>query len=309
MTTARPLLRRLLPLALVLLTATTALAQEPAPPADPTPPTDAQPQKPEEKKQKGWLGVGLQNLSGEEAKQRGYAHDLAKITEIFPGSPAETSGFLPDDIVLAIDGVEVHGTKQLVENIGARAAGDKVTVQILRGSQKVDAPLLLGIHPGKYGLLKSRFLDKPAPDFKFKRVDNDKDLGLSDLKGQVIVIDFWATWCGPCKKAIPRLNQMSQTFKNKGVTFVGLSDEDRQVLQKFKGKNAFDYMMAYDGDDAPTSKTYYVSALPTLFVIDHKGVVRDVHIGAGDLDALQTLVQTLADERAKDLKPAKKGGK
>lgn len=260
-------------------------------------PTQEKPQS-QQPKQKGWLGIGLTLIPAEQAKARGYDHGLVSVDSVFGGSPAESSGLQVGDVVLEVDGQRIKESRQLVELIGGHGPGDKVQLKLLRGKELVEVPLLLGLHPGRYGLLKSRFLNKPAPAFKVYRVDDNKPLTLADLKGEVVVIDFWATWCGPCRRAIPQLNALHKELGAKGVTVIGLSDEERPKLQKFLGGNEVAYSLVYDVDRA-ANREYMVSALPTLFVIDHKGVVRDVHIGAGNFEELRATIATLQAERGK----------
>jgi peroxiredoxin len=284
--------------ALLVVSAAQVSAQGlPVPGKDaPAPPAEAPPQK-----QKGWLGIGLKPIPAEEAKARGYDHTLVRVDAIFGGSPAEASGFLVDDVILEVDGERIKESAQLVNNIGARAAGDKVQVRLLRGKELIDVPLLLGLHPGKYGLLKSRFLNQPAPEFSVKQVKDDKALTLAGLRGEVVIVDFWATWCGPCKRAIPQLEALQAEFKGQGLTVVGISDEEKATLTKFTAKSPIKYTVAYDADRG-VNRAYMVSALPTLFVIDHEGVVRDIHIGAGQMEELKVMVKGLLDERKKSKK-------
>ncbi len=248
------------------------------------------------RKQKGWLGIALKVIKAKDAKVRGYDHPLVRVESIFGGSPAEASGFQPDDVVLEVDGTRIKSSKQLVGTIGGHGPGDKVQIKLLRGKEIVEVPLLLGMHPGRYGLLKSRFLNKPAPDFKVKEAKGGKAISLASMKGDIIVIDFWATWCGPCRKAIPKLNKLQTDMASKGVRVLGISDEDQSTVQKFMGKTEVGYTLACDKERA-SNKSYLVSALPTLFVIDHNGVVRDVHIGAGKFGELRQTIDTLITER------------
>ena len=112
-----------------------------------------------------------------------------------------------------------------------------------------------------------------APDFALEKIDGG-NYTLSESKGKVIIIDFWATWCPPCVKGVPEFSELYNEYKEKGLEVVGLS-VDRggpSVVQKFVDKNNVPYpvMMANMG----TIESYEVfSGIPTTFIIDRDGKV------------------------------------
>jgi peroxiredoxin len=120
---------------------------------------------------------------------------------------------------------------------------------------------------------------KKAPDFALKDSDG-KTVKLSDYKGKVVVLNFWATWCGPCKVEIPWFIEFEQKFKDRGFAVLGVSmDEDGwETVKPYIAARKINYRILL-GDD-PVSNLYGgVESLPTTFVIDRDGRVASVHIG------------------------------
>lgn len=120
-----------------------------------------------------------------------------------------------------------------------------------------------------------------APDFSLPTLDG-KTFKLSssfEKPAKPVVLDIWATWCGPCKRAIPYLVDLHNDYKDKAV-FVGVSvDTDKEALKKFVNDAKIKYTIAMDPRAAKIGKGYKVEGFPTLYVIDKKGVVRYVHSG------------------------------
>ncbi len=137
---------------------------------------------------------------------------------------------------------------------------------------------------------------EPAPDVELKTTDG-KPLKLSDMRGQVVLLNFWATWCVPCRSEIPGLNEMQRDLASRGFKVLGVSTSDSaDLVREYQKDVRQDYTVAL-GDDGVANK-YAVGVLPTTFVIDRQGRVRHKIIGEKSRAEFEALVKPLLDEQA-----------
>ena len=127
---------------------------------------------------------------------------------------------------------------------------------------------------------------KPTPDLKFKEWIGDK-VDLSQTRGKVVIIDFWATWCGPCMQAIPKNVELVKKYKDQGLVFFGIHDansgwDSAASVVKDKGIN---YPVAKDDDGGPSAKAFDLAFWPTYVAIDRKGVVRGAGLNPSQLES------------------------
>lgn len=125
----------------------------------------------------------------------------------------------------------------------------------------------------------SKLLGKAAPDFMLPMMDKGTEFQLSKLRGQVVVIDFWATWCGPCVASMPGLMDVMQAFKGKPVTFITLNQgESAEQVKKFIERRKWDLPVAMDGSGAIAGK-YSVDGIPHTVLVGKDGKVEWTHTG------------------------------
>ncbi len=138
-----------------------------------------------------------------------------------------------------------------------------------------------------------------APDFTLTDVDG-RPVTLSDLRGRVVMINFWASWCGPCRQEMPLLEQIHQRYEPLGFTLLGINVEENSADgQAFIAERPVSFPVLYDPDNG-ISKLYDVVAMPSTVLIDRQGNVRYLHHGykPGYEDEYQDQVRALARERS-----------
>jgi peroxiredoxin len=139
--------------------------------------------------------------------------------------------------------------------------------------------LLLALSGCYSGSRPSR-VGSAAPDFTVR--DSDRTVTLSQLKGQVVVLNFWATWCPPCVEELPSLMQMQQRMKSKGVTVLAVSiDVDQSAYRQFLKDHNVNLLSVRDPDQK-SSGLYGTFKYPETYIVDRNGVVRRKFIGAVD---------------------------
>jgi len=136
----------------------------------------------------------------------------------------------------------------------------------------------------------------PAPDFTLP-ARGGTNLSLSQYKGQVVLINFWATWCGPCRQEMPLLDAMYKKYKGMGFTLIGVNVEpDSKGAEKFLQATPVSFPVAFDAESR-VSKLYNVQGMPTTVIVDRKGNARVLHKGyrPGDeneyLDQVRKLIR------------------
>jgi thiol-disulfide isomerase/thioredoxin len=135
-------------------------------------------------------------------------------------------------------------------------------------------------------------IGKPAPDFHVTTFDGTR-LSLADLRGQVVVLNFWATWCGPCKQELPLLDAYYRKQQQFGLKIFAVATEDSldpNQLKPVQKVVSFPLVRKFKGDYGP------IKLLPTNVVIDRAGIVRYARGGAFTLDGLNRLLVPLLNE-------------
>lgn len=139
-----------------------------------------------------------------------------------------------------------------------------------------------GSGPAAPNAAKHPLLNNPAPDFAAETVNGKGKVSLSGWSGKVVIVDFWATWCEPCKKSFPKLEELRVKYANNGVEIVAVSEDDEvNGVKDFGTTFGAKFPIMWDKDKAIANK-WHPPNMPSSFVVDKKGVVRFVHMGYHD---------------------------
>jgi thiol-disulfide isomerase/thioredoxin len=140
---------------------------------------------------------------------------------------------------------------------------------------------------------------KTPPNVESQNLDGKK-VELKDFKDKVVVIDIWATWCGPCQSMIPHEREMVKKHKDKPFALISVSgDEEKETLKKFLETNEMPWVHWWDGREGKIVKGWKVTGFPTIYVLDTKGVIRFKRIGAVTHELDDVVEKLLAEAKDK----------
>ncbi len=219
----------------------------------------------------GWLGVAL---TAPPAGRPGVA-----VSSVLRRSPAAVGGLEVGDVVMGINDVRVNQPVELSQRVAELGAGGRANLMVERAGAPRLLAVQLGENPGLEGQLRLGFVDVGAPEFEQVTVARGA-LGptLGALRGRVVVLEFWATWCGACRALLPTLNAWHERYQPSGALVVSVTTDPVEKASRDAAELGLVYPVLSDPDGL-TAQAYQAFALPTLFVIDRAGVVRDVSVG------------------------------
>jgi thiol-disulfide isomerase/thioredoxin len=158
----------------------------------------------------------------------------------------------------------------------------------------------------------ARFIDhmdlaraRMAPPFDLTTLDG-RHITMDSLAGKVVLIDFWATWCGPCREALPHMRQIAQRFQGQPIVILSVSlDDDEAKWKDFVAKNGMTWLQYRDGGfTGPIATSFAVRAIPATFSIDADGVLEDQHVGDADIEGkLKKMIAHAAEMQTKQAAP------
>jgi peroxiredoxin len=173
----------------------------------------------------------------------------------------------------------------------------RLTRNLLLGTAALSLLLASCSSPARSGRtgVKPEKSRKPAPEFALKDAEG-RAVRLSDYRGKVVLLNFWATWCGPCRLEVPWFKDFEQQYKDRGFAVLGVAmdDDGWEVVKPYIEQMRLNYRVLLG--DATVSQAYGgVESLPTTFVIDREGRVAAVHIGLIGKDAYQNDIVALLE--------------
>jgi thiol-disulfide isomerase/thioredoxin len=238
-----------------------------------------------------WLGVAMEG----DTQAPGVL-----VGHVVHGSPADKGGLREGDRITRVGSVAVARGADVVREVGARVVGDALEIVFLRAGKEERIRVLLAPFPSQDDVMRMDLVGSAAPTWKdLDVVSGSFPSSITAARGRVVLLDFWATWCAPCRIVVPKLSALQSRYGAQGLSVLGVSTEDAQDVATFAQRMAMRYPVGVDRH-AETTRSYGVVSLPTLVVIDKRGVVRDVHVGYdSSSDArLDSTVRTLLAEAA-----------
>ncbi len=228
---------------------------------------------------KPWLGISI------ESKPNGVS-----IIQAIQGTPAEKAGLKTGDLIKKVDSVSVKEPKELIGYIQSKGVGYEVLVEFEREKKPMKLSIKLEARPDEFAVVKKQLTGKPMPDFTLEGMNEKKTFTNKDIANKVTIVEFWATWCGPCRASHARLSEFAE--KNPSIQVLAVSNEDTELIQKYikSTKHKFTTVRDASGD---LHKTFLVSAIPMTALIDKKGRIHSLSLGGGSY--LEEILQTASE--------------
>jgi thiol-disulfide isomerase/thioredoxin len=180
-------------------------------------------------------------------------------------------------LVAAPDDKENIQLAMMVAQALGSSSDTKLAVEAYRDLSKIlsknDDPQIAGMVKGFDGTIRRLSLPGHPVELKGTLV-NGKPLDLAALKGKVVLVDFWASWCGPCRAELPNVKKNYEKYHDKGFKVVGISlDDSRDDLEKALGEEKLPWSIVFGDDGQSVAKLYGVDSIPTMFLTNQKGEV------------------------------------
>ncbi len=240
-----------------------------------------------------WLGVQMDGDTHGPGDAPGV-----RVGHVVRGSPAERAGVHEGDRLVRVAGAVVQRGADVVRVVSNHTVGDALDIALVRAGQERTVHVVLTRFPSQDEMVRMDLVGTFAPTWRdVETVNGSFPPSIGALRGRVVLLDFWATWCAPCRIVVPKLGALQGRYGAQGLSVLGVSTEDAQDVAVYAQRTAMPYAVAVD-KHAETTRSYGVLSLPTVVVIDRRGVVRDVAIGydTGEDARLDSLVRTLLAE-------------
>ena len=224
-----------------------------------------------------WLGVELEQ---QRAPAAGAEAKGVRVRHTVRSSPAWNAGVRDGDVIVRIGDVKPSRPDEVIHEVAGHAPGSTVKVVLLRAGAEVPVTATLAMLPEGEEMLRLDKVGLQAPNWKgLSAVSGPLPADIGELRGRVVVLDFWASWCMACRMAVPKLTSWKSKFGAQGLSVIGITDDP--VAEASQGVTSFGMRYASVGTDpsSATQQAFGVRALPTVFVIDKRGVIRDLSVG------------------------------
>ncbi len=217
-----------------------------------------------------------------------YENHLAlRVSGVHPESGCLAAGVVSGDLVIGIDGKDLVNTAQLQNVLKNAKVGSHVAIEIFRDGKRIPLTVTLTERPDDISSLTGSAIGSKIAKFGdnfYKNAEKRQEAPKATL------LDFWATWCGPCRQTLPVLEKMYNKYASQGLEVIGISSEQKNTLLSFyKKQHASPYPLYRDADQG-LWRRYGIHAVPTLMLLDSNGYIKRVWSGAPSFEMLEKLV-------------------
>lgn len=217
-----------------------------------------------------------------------YENHLAlRVSGVHPESGCLAAGVVSGDLVIGIDGKDLVNVAQLQNVVKNAKVGSHVAIEIFREGKRIPLTVTLTERPDDISSLTGSAIGSKIAKFGnnfYKNAEKRQEAPKATL------LDFWATWCGPCRQTLPVLEKMYNKYSSQGLEVIGISSEQKNTLLSFyKKQHASPYPLYRDADQG-LWRRYGIHAVPTLMLLDANGYIKRVWSGAPSFEMLEKLV-------------------
>ena len=217
-----------------------------------------------------------------------YENHLAlRVSGVHPESGCLAAGVVSGDLVIGIDGKDLVNVAQLQNVLKNAKVGSHVAIEIFREGKRIPLTVTLTERPDDISSLTGSAIGSKIAKFGdnfYKNAEKRQEAPKATL------LDFWATWCGPCRQTLPVLEKMYNKYASQGLEVIGISSESKNTLLSFyKKQHASPYPLYRDADQG-LWRRYGIHAVPTLMLLDSNGYIKRVWSGAPSFEMLEKLV-------------------
>lgn len=227
-----------------------------------------------------WLGLSFKKVQ--------YENHLAlDVKGVHPGSGCVAAGIVAGDKVIGFAGKPLNDMSQITSVISSAKAGQSVDVEVLRAGKKLKMKVKLTDRPDDISSLTGSAIGSKMAEFGKNFYQNGEK---RKQKPKATLLDFWATWCGPCRQTLPILESIYSKLGNQGLEVIGIADENLSTLNAFYEKQHRSPYPLYRDATKELWRRYGIRAVPTLMLLDSEGYIKGVWSGVPNQKALEQIV-------------------
>jgi peroxiredoxin len=217
--------------------------------------------------------------------------ESTKVAFVIPGGPAFRASIVPGDTLVALDGSAMSNGGEFLRRTWGAQLGAKYVLTIEHDGVTRDVPLATEIDAESQAYADAdAMVELPAPAFDLAVIAGTGSARLSDLKGKVVVLDFWSSWCEACFSSFPALKQLARDYPD--VRIIGISSDTPDVIRSKAKEHNTPFTFASD-PDGKVAALYKVRSYPHFVVIDASGVMRIFETGGSEMSPIPSYVRTL----------------
>jgi len=227
-----------------------------------------------------WLGLAF--------KQEPYKNQIAlKVAGVHPSSGALKANIQNGDLIVKINGKTITNLSVVKTELSSVKVGQKIALEIVQNGKIKTVRVELSERPDDISSLTGSSIGSKAVAFQQNFYRNGEK---RKSKPKVTLLDFWATWCGPCRQTLPIVARLYEKLSNRGFEVIGVSTEQLSVLEQFYKEHPSPYPLYRDAT-GEMNRHYGISAIPTLMLLDENGYIQKIWPGVPSEKALEKAIR------------------